>query len=102
MYCVMCLDKPDSLTLRQENRQAHLDYVHGLDYVQVGGPLMAEDGETMIGSLLLLNVETAAKARQFVDGDPYHQAGLFEAVTIHRFNHVLGGLPHPNTTGPNN
>lgn len=92
MYCVLCLDKPDSGALRLETRQAHLDYVRGTDFVQAGGPLTAEDGETMIGSMLLLNVDTEQAAQDFVANDPYQKAGLFAEVSIHRWKHVIGSL----------
>lgn len=95
MFCVMCLDKPDSNELRLANRQAHLEYVVAQDYVQVGGPLIGDDGETMIGSMLLLNTDDRAKAEAFVDGDPYHKAGLFRQIEIHQWNHLLGALDAP-------
>lgn len=95
MYCVMCIDKPDSGALRQENRPAHLEYVVSQDYVKMGGPLVGDDGETMIGSLLLLDVDNRAAAQAFVDNDPYHKAGLFERIEVQRFKHLLGGLDNP-------
>ncbi len=95
MFCVMCLDKPDSESLRLENRQAHLEYVMTQDYVEVGGPLMSDDGATMIGSLLLLHTQDRTVAEGFVENDPYNKAGLFRAVEIHRFNHLLGALAAP-------
>lgn len=95
MYCVMCIDKPDSGALRQENRPAHLEYVVSQNYVKMGGPLVGDDGETMIGSLLLLDVDNRAAAQAFVDNDPYHKAGLFERIEVQRFKHLLGGLDNP-------
>ena len=95
MYCVMCIDKPDSGALRHENRPAHLEYVVSQNYVKMGGPLVGDDGETMIGSLLLLDVDNRAAAQAFVDNDPYHKAGLFERIEVQRFKHLLGGLDAP-------
>ena len=95
MFCVMCLDKPDSEALRLANREAHLRYVRGHENVSLGGPLFSDDGETMIGSLLVLNMDTRRAAEAFVENDPYHQAGLFERVEITRWKHVLGGLTAP-------
>ena len=95
MFCVMCLDKPDSEALRLENREAHLNYVISQDYVEVGGPLVGDDGTTMIGSMLLLNTQDRAKAEAFVENDPYHKAGLFQRIDIHRWKHLLGVLTAP-------
>ena len=97
MYCVTCLDHADSEALRMENRPAHLEYVLSRAHeVSVAGPVTSEDGETMRGTFLLLNVDTAAEAQDFVDNDPYHKAGLFADISIHRFKHLLGGLADPN------
>lgn len=95
MYCVMCIDKPDSAAVRLENRPAHLQYAGGLDYVQLGGPLMSDDGETMIGSLLFLNVDTRQAAQGYVDNDPYFKAGLFDEIKIFRFHHLIGEMAAP-------
>jgi uncharacterized protein len=95
MFCVMCIDKPDSEALRLANREAHLQYVVSQDYVEIGGPLVSDDGETMIGSLLLLHTQDRAQAEAFVENDPYHKAGLFARTEIHRWKHLLGGLTAP-------
>jgi uncharacterized protein len=48
-----------------------------------GGALLAEDGKTAIGSLLVVNLPDRAAAQKFSDGDPYAKAGLFQSVAIH-------------------
>ena len=50
----------------------------------------------MTGTLLLLDVATRVEAQTFVDNDPYNKAGLFEAIEIRRWNHLIGGLSDPN------
>ena len=95
MYCVMCLDKPDSSALRQATRPAHLDYVVSQDCLQIGGPLIGDDGETMIGSMMVLSVADKAAAQAFVDNDPYTKAGLFAQVEIHAWKHLFGALDAP-------
>ena len=95
MYCVMCIDKPDSGALRQENRPAHLEYVVSQNYVKLGGPLLGDDGETMLGSMLVLDVDNRAAAQAFVDNDPYFKAGLFARVDVHRWKHLIGALDAP-------
>lgn len=102
MYSVTCLDHPNSEALRLETREAHLQYVLSrVDAVRVAGPVTSEDGAVMIGTVLILNVESHAQAQDFVDNDPYNKAGLFADIRIHRFNHLLGGLPDPNKADPN-
>ncbi len=53
------------------------------------GPLLSEDGERPVGSLLIMAFDDQGQARAFAEGDPYAQAGLFESVTIRPFRKVL-------------
>jgi uncharacterized protein YciI len=96
MYVIIAFDKPDSEALRLENRADHVAYVLAQDGVKTAGPFTSDDGETMTGTLLLLDVATRQEAQAFVDNDPYNKAGLFEAVEISRWNHLIGGLSDPN------
>ena len=101
MYVIMAFDKPDSEALRLENRADHVAYVLAQNGVKTAGPFLSDDGDTMIGTLLLLDVATRKEAQTFVDNDPYHKAGLFDAVEIRRWNHLIGGLSDPNAADPN-
>ncbi len=51
----------------------------------VGGPFMADDG-TMIGSLIVGEFTDRTAATEFIECEPYNQAGLFESVTISRLD----------------
>ena len=52
-FVVHCLDKPGALPLRLANYEAHKSYLAtGSVATVVSGPLLADDGETMIGSML--------------------------------------------------
>ncbi len=82
-FMIYCLDKPDHLALRLENRPAHLKYLEGFTReIIIAGPLLGEDGQTMIGSLFLMDFATRAEAEAFSAGDPYRKAGVFGSVTI--------------------
>jgi uncharacterized protein YciI len=84
LWSVYCLDKPDSATLRQSTRPTHLAYLESYaDRIVYGGALLAEDGQTVAGSLLVVNLPDRAAAQAFSDGDPYTKAGLFKSVAIH-------------------
>ena len=97
MYVIMAFDKPDSEALRLENRNEHVAYVLRQDGVKTAGPFISDDGDTMIGTLLVLDVATRQEAQAFADNDPYNKAGLFETVEIRRWNHLIGGLSDPNS-----
>lgn len=88
-YALICHDKPGHLEVRKANREAHLAYVAETGVVEMGGPLLSDDGE-MCGSLVILAVETRAEAQAWADGDPYAWAGLFDSVTLMPWKKVVG------------
>ena len=82
-------DKPGALSIRQENRPAHLEYLKSTDLVAQAGPLLDADG-AMIGSLIILDVADMAAATDWAENDPYAKAGLFQTVTLTHWNRVIG------------
>ena len=87
---IICLDKPDAAPVRAENRPAHLDYLKASDdKILVAGPLLSENAQNPIGSLLIMDFADLAEARTFAEGDPYKQAGVFESVTIKPWRQVF-------------
>jgi uncharacterized protein len=93
-FSIYCKDKPGAVALRLATRERHLQYVRdaeraGSIRVVLAGPLLAEDGATMQGSLLLIEAESLHAAQQFADHDPYRHAGLFATVEVHPFRQVL-------------
>ncbi|MEO5335291.1 MAG: YciI family protein [Magnetospirillum sp. WYHS-4] len=90
LFVVFALDRPDAQALRLANRQAHLDYLKSFEKQLVfAGPLQTDDGEGMVGSLLVMDFPDHAAARAFSEGDPYRKAGLFRSVEIRRWKKVL-------------
>lgn len=82
-FFVTCLDKADSKSVREATRNAHLAYLRENDSNVLGaGPILAEDQQSVIGSLLLIQADDAQSATVFVAGDPYFKAGLFESTQI--------------------
>lgn len=89
-FVLYCVDKPDHAQVRADNRPDHLDYLNSkVDSILIAGPLLAEDGERVRGSLLVIEAADRAGAEAFAAGDPYAKAGLFESVTIEGFRKVL-------------
>ena len=91
-YVLVCEDRKDALELRLANREKHLAFIGGLgDRVSLAGPMLSDDGERMVGSVLIIEADSAEDIRQIADSDPYAQAGLFEKVTIRPFRQVIPG-----------
>lgn len=90
LVLLTCRDKPDSTPLRLATRTAHLDYVRSVAaMVKIAGPIMSDDGERMIGSFFVLDVDSLKAAKDFSAADPYAKAGLFASVTTDRWRWTL-------------
>ena len=87
LFAITCLDKPDSLALRQATRAAHLEYA-AQHHVVFGGPLL-DGGGTPVGSLLVVEAASREDAERAAAADPYAKAGLFASVTLHGFRTVF-------------
>ncbi len=85
---LICIDKPGSLDLRLAHRPAHVDYLKASPAVELAGPFL--EGEAMVGSMLVLNVESLDEARAWAANDPYAKAGLFDRVEIREWKKVIG------------
>lgn len=89
-FAIVCLDKPDSHAVRTENRPAHVEHLKAHDsQILVAGPLLSDDGQTPVGSLLIMEFEDVDAARAFAESDPYNKAGLFKTVNICPYRKVF-------------
>jgi hypothetical protein len=89
-FHIRCIDKPNSMDLRMATRADHLDYLKGFaGNLYLAGPTLAEDGKTVTGSVIIIDVDDKAAAEAFCAGDPYAKAGLFQSVTVDAFNKTL-------------
>ncbi|MEO1292108.1 MAG: YciI family protein [Pseudomonadota bacterium] len=89
LYAVICSDKPDHLQTRLDTRDAHVAWLKESPVV-FAGPVLADDEETMTGSLIVIEAESLAAARAWAEQDPYKAAGLFDRVDIRPWRRVMG------------
>lgn len=90
-FAFICTDKPDGLPLRKAHRPEHLAYLKSLgDVLKFAGPFTAEDGETMNGSLIVVEAPSLQAAQDIAAGDPFAKAGLFASVEIRPWLWSLG------------
>lgn len=83
LFIINCLDKPGALETRTKVRPQHLEYLtRAGDKIVFAGPILAEDGQTTRGSLIIAEARDQAAVEAFAKGDPYNQAGIFASVTI--------------------
>jgi uncharacterized protein len=83
LYALICTDKPGSLAVRKANRAEHLAYLKSLGKTLVfAGPFTEADGQTMNGSLIVIEASSLDAAQKISAGDPFAKAGIFASVEI--------------------
>jgi hypothetical protein len=99
IHVLMLIDRPDAGGLRQRMRPAHKTYLAQVaDRIAFAGPLLADDGCTMIGSLLAIDFADRATAEAWLAAEPFTQAGLYARREIHAFENLWpqrAGFPPP-------
>lgn len=77
----------DALDRRMQVRSDHLAFVRQLKSMGqfiFGGALLDPDGN-MIGSMLLLELETEAQLQDYLRADPYIVQGVWEKIDVKPF-----------------
>jgi len=91
LFAALCHDKPDHLSVRLANRDAHIAWLKGMgDKARIAGPFLDETGEVMEGSIVVIEAESLAAAKAIFAADPYAAAGLFQSVEIRPWRWVVG------------
>ncbi|MDD0815811.1 YciI family protein [Curvibacter sp. HBC28] len=87
MLCTFhMIDRLDAGDLRQQVRPAHKAYLAQVqDRIAFAGPLLDEDGQTMRGSLLVIDFPHREAALAWLAQEPFHAAGLYAQVQLHAF-----------------
>lgn len=89
LFAIHAVDRTGALPTRLANYDAHKTFLgdttrFGVRIV-MSGPLVADDGATMIGSLFLIEAPSRAEVEAFNRADPFAAAGIWEKVTITGF-----------------
>ena len=85
-FIVETWDKPDSLELRVRVRPEHIKFLEASVSKLLGaGAKLSDDGERMLGTIYIVDVETRADAEAFVAQDPFSKAGLPERIVTTRW-----------------
>lgn len=90
-YVIVGRDAPGSSVPRQQWLAQHLEFVEkSIDRILVAGPLRDPATGANVGSLYVLDVDTAADARALLESDPYYRAGVWASVTVEPFMGAAG------------
>lgn len=83
------LDRPGAAALRDAVRPAHKAYLAEVeDRIAFAGPLLSDDGKTMVGSLLAIDFASREAAVRWQQQEPFTQAGLYASAAVHAFENL--------------
>ena len=85
-FSILMFDEPNTAALRDQYRQAHLDYLQVFDaQTWFAGPFTTDDESADLGSLRLIEFPDRAAANQHVAEEPYVVGGVQQRWHIHRW-----------------
>ena len=89
IYVFHLRDHPGSGALRQRVRPEHKAYLAQVaGQIAFAGPLLADDGSTMTGSLLAIDFPSRDAALQWLADEPFTRAGLYATSTVDAFQNL--------------
>jgi uncharacterized protein YciI len=85
-FVIQYRDRPGTEDARKQNHPAHTAFRRGLgSAILLSGPLLADDGEKPVGSLLVLDAADLAQAREIAAADPFVKLGVFDVHSVTPF-----------------
>ena len=88
-------DKSGAGQARDEARPAFMEYLrshpaHPDVVVHHGGPTLGDDGESIVGRLILMEAPSVEAARAFLDDSPFAKADVFAECHVHAWDWTTG------------
>ena len=90
MYAIVCFDRPDSASLRDAHRAAHVAFLdQNASTIVFGGPLKNTPEGASSGAIIVVSCATREEAEAFIQGDPFLRHGVYESVAVRAFKQVF-------------
>lgn len=90
-YFFYCRDRAGAFETRKGLLKAHWAFMrHYIDAMIARGPTMSADGNTVTGSMHIVDLPDAAAAQVFAHDDPLAKGGVFENIRVRRFENCSG------------
>ena len=95
-FVAICIDRPDGVERRKAARDGHLAFLESeACSIRLAGPFLDEKGTTMIGSMFIIEADSAEHCREILSKDAYASGGVFQSVEIRRWRFFSGDWgPH--------
>lgn len=89
LYAFTLIDRADGAALRARVRPEHKAYLaRCAERIAFAGPLVADDADTMIGSLLVIDFESREAAADWLREEPFTRAGLYASTQLLAFRNL--------------
>ena len=86
LFCFYNIDAPGMAERRLQLRPAHYEYLAKVeDRILAGGPMLEDDGETMVGSLMVIDLPDRAAAEAWLADAPFTREGVYGSTTIRAY-----------------
>ncbi len=88
-------DKSGVSQARDDTRGAFMEYLrshpaHPDVVVHHGGPTLGDDGESIVGRLIVMEAPSVEAARAFLDDSPFARADVFAECHVHAWDWTTG------------
>ncbi|NMP30134.1 YciI family protein [Thalassotalea sp. M1531] len=92
LFHFYCIDNPEKAhQFRLKKLQQHLDWVvQNMQSIKVAGPIKDSKSQNIIGSVYVVEADSAKQALAVLSEDPYHQAGIWQSISQQVFNDYAG------------
>ncbi|PSB03450.1 YciI family protein [Merismopedia glauca] len=88
-FALQCLLAENTDEKRVALRSKHLQYIEAnKERIFCGGPTINLDGQPEM-MLIILDVANLSGAQDFIEAEPYNQAGVFAQVVISEWRQIL-------------
>ncbi|MBN8964538.1 MAG: hypothetical protein J0H89_03970 [Rhizobiales bacterium] len=85
LYIIYQEDGENGPTIRAATREKHFAYLEEhKDILVLGGGLLSDEGDKLLGSCLIVNVPSREEADRFSLNEPFRKAGAFKSVKVTR------------------
>ena len=89
IFTIFLMDRPGTADLRAQIRPEHRAYLgKHAERMAFAGPLTSDDGQTTLGSLLVMEFANRAEVENWLKDEPFTIAGVYEKPIIHVFNNM--------------
>lgn len=89
LFAFFLIDKPQAGALRDRVRPEHKAYLGAqAERIAFAGPLLADDGQTMAGSLLVIDFASREQACAWLADEPFTRAGLYASTSVYAFSNL--------------